>query len=40
MLLFYLFVRHNMAPGQFYALPAGERLLINAFLDHEMDIRG
>lgn len=40
MLLFYLFSRHNMAPGKFYALQPGERMLINAFCEHEIDIKG
>lgn len=38
-MLFYLFARHNMTPDQFYSLPAGERVLINAFAQHEIDLR-
>lgn len=36
-MLYVLFVKHNMTPGQFYSLPAGERVLINAFLQHEIE---
>ena len=38
-LLYFLWVRHNLQPGQFYALPAGERLLLNAFALREAEQR-
>lgn len=38
-MLFYLFTRHHITPSQFYSLPAGERVLINAFAQHEIEIR-
>lgn len=30
-LMYYLFREHSITPGQYYAMPAGEKLLIQAF---------
>lgn len=38
-LLLHLWVRHNMTPVQFYDLPPGVRLLINAFCMKEIEAR-
>ena len=39
-MLYRLWSLHHMAPGQFYSLPPGERLLISAFLWQELEERG
>lgn len=30
-LMFYLFRDHNITPGQYYSMPTGEKLLVQAF---------
>lgn len=38
-LLYHLWRRHNLTPGEFYNLPAGERILLNAFAALEIEQR-
>lgn len=37
MLLYYLFREKNIAPGDFYRMPPGERLLLTAFCQKELE---
>ncbi len=39
MLLYYLFREKNILPGDFYRLPPGERLMITAFCQMEIEQR-
>ncbi|SMF72329.1 hypothetical protein SAMN05661091_0853 [Paenibacillus uliginis N3/975] len=36
-MLYHLWVRHHLRPGDFWCLPRGERLLLLAFSEMEMD---
>ena len=38
-LMYYLFRDHNITPGQYYAMPAGEKLLIQAFASEILERR-
>jgi hypothetical protein len=35
--MFYIFREHNILPGQFYAMPTGEKLLLRAFVNELLD---
>jgi len=37
MFMFYIFQKHNILPGQFYAMPTGEKLLLRAFVNELLD---
>ncbi|NJJ37820.1 hypothetical protein [Paenibacillus apii] len=37
-LLFHMWTKHNLRPGAFWALPKGERMLLQSFTLHELDI--
>jgi hypothetical protein len=37
MFMFYIFREHNILPGQFYAMPTGEKLLLRAFVNELLD---
>ena len=37
--MYYLFVKRNLLPGEYYRLPAGEKLVLRAFFEAEMDAR-
>ncbi|CAM3453127.1 hypothetical protein PVOR_29154 [Paenibacillus vortex V453] len=36
-MLYHLWVRHHLRPGDFWLLPRGERLLLLAFSQEEME---
>jgi hypothetical protein len=36
-MLYHLWVRHHLRPGDFWMLPRGERLLLLAFAGEEME---
>ncbi|MCP3808732.1 MULTISPECIES: hypothetical protein [Paenibacillus] len=36
-MLYHLWVRHHLRPGDFWRLPRGERMLLLAFAEQEMD---
>jgi len=36
-MLYFLWVRHHLRPGQFWKLPRGERLLLMAFTEQEIE---
>ncbi len=36
-MLYHLWVRHHLRPGDFWQLPRGERMLLLAFAEQEMD---
>ena len=38
-LMYYLFREHSITPGQYYAMPAGEKLLIQAFASEILERR-
>lgn len=38
-LLYYLFAEKNVLPGDFYKRPPGERLIVAAFFEREMEGR-
>ncbi len=38
-LLYYLFTRHQMRPGEIYSLPEGEKALLLAFAEYEIESR-
>lgn len=35
--MYYLFVKRNLLPGEYYRLPAGEQVVLRAFFEIEMD---
>ena len=35
--MYYLFEKHNLLPGDYFRLPAGEQLVIRAFFEAKMD---
>lgn len=35
--MYFLFVRHHILPGDFYRLPAGDKVVIRAFFSRYMD---
>lgn len=37
MLLYFLFWKKNITPGEFYRMPPGERLLLTAFYQKELE---
>ncbi|WP_435925879.1 hypothetical protein [Paenibacillus sp. DYY-L-2] len=37
-LLFHLWARHHLRPGVFWSLPKGERLLLRAFSERELEM--
>jgi len=37
MFLYYLFEAKNILPGRFYDMPSGEKLLIRAFVECELE---
>lgn len=37
--MYYLFLEHHLLPGDFFRLPAGERLVIRAFFERAMEAR-
>lgn len=37
--MYYLFRVHHRMPGEYYHLPAGERLLVRAFFERDMEER-
>lgn len=37
--MYYLFAEKNILPGSYYALPAGEKVLVRAFFEKDMDLR-
>ncbi|WP_213508888.1 hypothetical protein [Paenibacillus faecis] len=37
-LLFHLWTRHHLRPGEFWSLPKGERLLLRAFSEKELEL--
>jgi len=36
-MMFYLFTKKSILPGSYYGLPAGEKVLIRAFFEKEME---
>lgn len=39
-LIGYLFRRHGITPGQYYDMSPGEKLIIRAIVEHEIDVVG
>ncbi len=37
--MYYLFLEKNMMPGSYYSLPAGEKAVIRAFFEKDMERR-
>lgn len=37
--MYYLFKEHHITPGQYNSLPAGERVILRAFFEMEMEAR-
>ena len=37
--MYYLFKVHNILPGQYYELPAGEKAILRAFFEKDMEVR-
>lgn len=37
--MYYLFVRKNVLPGDYYRLPAGDKAVIRAFFEKELEGR-
>nr|WP_235775310.1 MULTISPECIES: hypothetical protein [Paenibacillus] len=37
-MLFHLWTKHHLLPGAFWALPKGERMLLRAFSERELEI--
>lgn len=35
--LYYLFEAKSILPGQYYDMPTGEKMLIRAFVEHELE---
>lgn len=38
-LIYYLFKEHHIMPGSYYNLPAGEKVVLRAFFEKDMDAR-
>ncbi len=38
-LLYYLFVEHNILPSSYRNLPAGEKVIVRAFFEKDMESR-
>ena len=37
--MYYLFLTKNMMPGDYYRLPAGDKVMIRAFFEQDMEDR-
>lgn len=37
--MYYLFKEHHLLPGQYDALPAGEKAILRAFFQKDMEVR-
>jgi hypothetical protein len=37
--MYFLFVRHHLLPGDYYRLPAGDKVVIRAFFETYMENR-
>ncbi|WP_196427118.1 hypothetical protein [Paenibacillus woosongensis] len=37
-LLFHMWSRHSLRPGEFWSLPKGERMLLRAFTEMELEM--
>lgn len=35
--MYYLFVKHSLLPGDYYRLPAGEKLVLRAFFEKRLE---
>ncbi len=38
-MLFYLFTKHHILPGNYYNLSEGEKVIIRAFFEKEMELK-
>lgn len=37
--MYYLFLEHDLLPGDYFKLPAGEKVVLRAFFEKDMDLR-
>jgi len=36
-MMYYLFVEHHVLPGDYYRLPAGDKVVLKAFFETDME---
>lgn len=37
--MYYLFVKHGIFPGSYYNLPEGDKVVIRAFFERDMEMK-
>lgn len=37
--MYYLFKEHHILPGSYYNLPEGDKVVIRAFFEYDMELR-
>lgn len=37
--MYYLFIEKNILPGSYYALPPGDKVVVRAFFEKDMETR-